>query len=266
MQIYKLMDTASIFEGDWTDTRPTVNLGTGALGAPVPAIPQVAEPRVDGPGLRLRRRGKATVALQRMGEALPGWWREGLTGCSGARIALSWIEDHLRDSGVKLGRVGHASTKEKEGAGAPVFGVQALFESEEGSRWLWLCPELVAHLYLYRAYRPVSEMVLSSLRSRARLWAEERGLSAFDLARFLAGSLMIAMLPTPDEVVSLGALRGSAAQWSVDVLGALKAGRAVPTSRGMGWADVFKPFLRFGAGTKGSVLGGAGCGSITMPA
>lgn len=259
------MDTASIFEGDWTDTRPVVSVPIGAGHSTVPVRPQRTEPGVNGTGLRLRRRGRATVALQRMGEALPGWWREGLTGSSGARIALSWIEDHLRDSGVKLGRVGHASTEVEDGAGAPIFGVQALFSSEEGERWLWVCPELVAHLYLYRAYRPVSEMVLSSLRSRSRLWAEERGVSAFDLARFLAGSLMIAMIPTPDEVVSLGALRGSAAQWSADVLGSLKAGKAGPTSRGLGWADVFKPFLRFGGGTKGTVLGGAGCATLQMP-
>lgn len=228
--------------------------------------PQAPKPRGVFSGLRLRPRGKMTRSLALAAAKAPCWWKD-LAGASGARAALSWLESHLQDSGVKLGMSNLVETNTDEGNRGTLVVSQALFSSEEGSRWLWICPELLAALHTVRVFRPVSESLIASLRSRARHWAKERGLSVLDLTRVLAGTLVLAALPMPDEVVALGALRGSAAQWSSDVLGSLLAGKATPTNRGLGWADVFRQPLRniLGGGTKGSVLGGAGCTAIQMP-
>jgi len=214
--------------------------------------------------LRLRKRGRATRSLQRVGETLPGWWRD-LTGKSGARAALSWFESHHQDSGVKAGLTRSVPAVVVDDVAQPdVTMLQVHFSSEEGRRWLWVCPELIAELHLVRLFRPIGEGLLASLRSRSRLWAKQRGLSVMDLSRVLAGSLVLAALPQPDEVVALGALRGSAGQWSTDVLGALSKGRAQPTTRGGSWWDVLRPAFRFGNGLKGTTLGGEGCPAITM--
>lgn len=228
-----------------------------------PEIVVISEPGRAATGLRLRKRGRATAALQRIGETLPVWW-EDLDGLSFANRALAWFESHLGDSGVKVGKTMSTMATDSDGKSTAITMVQALFSSEEGTRWLWICPELLATLHCVRIFRPASEGLLASLRSRARLWAKEIGLSVFDLSRSLAGTLVLATLPLPDEVVAVGALRGSANQWGQDVLGALSAGRVKATSRGSSWWDVLRPSLRFGNGLKGQVLGGKGCRPINM--
>jgi len=211
--------------------------------------------------LRLRARSRLTRDLERVGLELPGWW-EDLPGESPANRALAWLEAHLMDSGAKV--CGTADIVAcGEGGDRSLTGVRVLFSSEEGTRWLWVMPELLAHLYTVRLFRPMSESLLGSLRAKARLWAKEVGLSVESLARVLAGTLVLAMLPVPDEVVALGALRGSAGQWSTEVLGALSKGQLKSTTRGGSWWDVLRPSLRFG-GTKGTFLGGSGCEPLRL--
>jgi hypothetical protein len=213
--------------------------------------------------LRLRRRGRLTNALAKAAESLPIWW-EDLDCSTPAAAALRWMESHLKDSGAKVGVASDVGLLEGEGLRSlPV--VQVHFSSEEGSRWLWVCPELLAHLFVVRLFRPVSEALLGSLRSKARLWSKEIGLPAESLARFLPGTLSLALLPTPDEVVAVGALRGSAGQWSTEVLGALSRGNLQASNRGGSWWDVLKPSLRFG-GTRGEFLGGEGCSPLRLAA
>lgn len=215
-------------------------------------------------GVRLRPRSKETAALESLGKVLNRWWKD-LPGATPAQVALAWLDSQYGDSGLKVGATRQIPAKLEGQADRPVPVVQAHFSSEEGERWLWVCPELIAYLHNYRLYRPASETVLASLRSRARLWAEDAGVSNMDLARVLPGSLMLALVPTPDEVVSLGALRGTAARWSVEVLGALNKGRAQAATGGGSWWDVLKPSLRFG-GTQGSITSGVGCGAIQLSA
>nr|QHD64839.1 ORF-B [Erysiphe necator umbra-like virus 2] len=215
-------------------------------------------------GVRLRPRSRQTANLEYLGRTVSRWWRD-LPGASPAQVALAWIESQYAGTGLKVGSTHQIPASLRGEGDSPLPAVQVHFSSEEGERWLWVAPELTAYLFNYRLYRPISDSLLASLRSRARLWAEDNGVSVMDLARVLPGSLMLACTPTPDEVVSLGALRGSAAQWSREVLGALSKGKAMPTTRGGSWWDVLKPSLRFG-GTQGSILGGAGCAPINMVA
>jgi len=217
---------------------------------------------------RLRKRGAETRRLQALSAAAPGWW-EDLPGNSPARRAIAFISALGKGAGVKLGANSliQAEMDDKGNARTPLSVVRAEFSSEEDTRGLWVCPELLAHLLSVRLFRPISESVLASLRSRSRLWAKERGIGVMELVSFLPATLVWASLPMPDEVVALGALRGSAGQWSSEVLGALAKGQARPTSRGTGWVDVLANPLRalLGGGTKGSVLGGKSCATIQMP-
>lgn len=230
-----------------------------------PAEVQPAETTVGYSGLRLRVRGRQTRTLEALGVAIPGWWEDLSSFGSPANRALAFMRSHLGDSGAKVGQVQLASTNEVDGDSAgPVAVVQVLFSAEEGSRWLWVCPELLAKLYTIRLFRPISEGLLASMRGKSRLWAQERGLSVENLSRVLPGTLALAALPTPDEVVSLGALRGTAGQWSSEVLGALSRGTLTGRTKDGSWWDVLHPFLRFG-GSRGSFADGRGCPTITLP-
>jgi len=97
--------------------------------------------------------------------------------------------------------------------------------NEGDVRALQICPELVAELTKRRMFRSVTSVLLGSMRGRAVMWADEKGVGAMDLVRIMPGSVALAMLPMPDEVTALGALRGAAGVWSAGVLGALEQGR-----------------------------------------
>lgn len=224
-----------------------------------PAVPKAV---VGHDSTRLRRRGAKTNALERLAGRLGFWW-EDLVADSPATRARLWLDAAYAKSGVKFG-LESESTVEADGVSGTVSVVQALFSSEEGSEWLWFCPELLAYLSNIRLFRPVSEMLMASLKSKARLWAREKGMSDMTLASVLPATVVLACVPTPAEVISVGSLRGSAGQWSVEVLGALSAGRLVASTRGGSWWDVLRPSLRFG-GTKGSVLGGRHCPQLQAP-
>jgi hypothetical protein len=199
---------------------------TGSSDYKEPAAPQAAEPPILGRGLRLRKRSKVTRSLEYMGGRLRGWWRD-LPSVSPANTALAWLAEYSAP-GTKLGRVRQVQCGSDADVQESVSVVSVMFGSEhQASRELWVCPELVASLFTVRCFRAVGPDVLSSLRSRARLWARERGVSDLDLSFFLPGTLVLAALPQPDEVVSLGALRSSAAEWSSRVLAPLAKGNFV---------------------------------------
>nr|QOE55596.1 hypothetical protein [Macrophomina phaseolina umbra-like virus 3] len=179
---------------------------------------------------RLRKRGKWTHQLAVLGSELArGWWRDLPSGDSPAQVGMNFLMKFLAP-GTKLGVVNQVRVVRDEVPELlPI--VEVLFSSENGSRPIWVCPMLVASLFTVRCFRPVDAGLLASLRSRARLWARDLGMSDLDLAFILPGSVLLAALPQPDEVVALGALRSSAAVFSATALRGLEDGtvaRSVP--------------------------------------
>nr|QOE55593.1 hypothetical protein [Macrophomina phaseolina umbra-like virus 1] len=208
--------------GTWTRSDrewPSEDLGPPDLG-PKPV-------RAEG-RFRLRKRGRATAALAQLGRSVRGWWRD-LTCNTDAELALLWMQKYSAP-GVKLGSVRSVPCSAEAEVQASVSVVEVLFSSEESTRPLWVCPELVASLFTVRCFRHVGPDVLASLRSRACLWARDRGVSDLDFSLFLPGTLVFASLPQPGEVVALGGLRSDAARWSSQVLAPLAAGQAVARS------------------------------------
>jgi len=193
----------------------------GAGGADMPT---------SGSSTRLRKRGRLTNQLAVLGSQLSrGWWRD-LPSSSDASLGMNFLLKFCAP-GTKLGVVNQARVVRGEAQGLTAV-VEVLFSSENGARPLWVCPELVASLFTVRCFRPVDAGLLASLRSRARLWARDLQMSDLDLAFILPGSVMLAALPQPDEVVALGALRSSAAVFSATALRGLEDGvvsRSVPS-------------------------------------
>lgn len=190
-------------------------------------------------GLRLRPRSRLTRNLEAVGRRVRGWWRD-LPVDSDAELALLWMQEYSVD-GTKLGMARSVSTRGEDGSVGTVSLVEVHFSSEEraSGAGLFVCPELVAELFAIRCFRTLDASTLQSLRGRARLWARDKGVSPLDLALFLPGTLVFASLPQRSEVESLGALRSSAALWSVDVLGALGRGvlKAPTGPRGL-WPSI----------------------------
>jgi len=248
-------ETCSLAGGLFGDRpiRPSVVLP--ATEVKESATPTVAESHGSGVGFRLRPRGKATRALERMVGGSSGWWRD-LSCSTPARAALSWMRAYMAP-GVRLGGVRLVERRGEDGGLLdPIPIVQAFFSSEESSRCLWVCPALVAELQGVRCFRAPGPEVLSSLRSRARLWARDAGVGALDYSLFLPGTLVVASLPQPAEVVAVGALRGSASRWAQDVLVPLGAGRAVPP-RSPSWLRVLSIIFRLSGDDRDPLRAGA---------
>lgn len=191
--------------------------------------------------LRLRPRGAFTRSLEEEVRRST-WWSD--LGGGALNPAKAWLDSYFGESGVKTsGKVKLLSWVDGERPRS-TWVMSVRFSSENGTSDLWVSHELLAALTAVRVFRPISEGLLASLRSRARLWAEEISLPVVDLVRFLPGTLTLACLPMPDEVLAVGALRGSAAAWSADVLGALGVGVAKGPSRVLSsWWAVLKPAL-----------------------
>lgn len=193
--------------------------------------------------LRLRKRGVLTRTLE--GAALKSCWWSDLADF-GVSPARAWLISYLGETGVKvlagtkdlLGVVNEVTTK--------FTALQVPFSSEEGSADLWVLPELLALLTSVRMFRPMTEGLLASLRSRARRWGEEHGVSVMDLVRCLPGTLALACLPMRDEVIACGAFRGEAARWSSTVLGALDKGLARGPNVLSSWRDALLPIFNGG--------------------
>nr|UYZ32452.1 hypothetical protein [Alternaria dianthicola umbra-like virus 2] len=190
------------------------SIGSAGLGRP---------PR----SFRLRKRGRFTRALE-AAVTCTTWWKD-LSGAGGCSPARAWVDSYLSGTDAKVVNEKTLVIPARADGGdeRSLQLVQMPFENGTAKRQLWVCPELVAKLVSVRLFRAPSAGLLASLRSRARLWSDEVGVDAMDLARFLPGSLVLAVLPSPDEVAALGALRGSAGRWGADVLGPLAQGRLV---------------------------------------
>jgi hypothetical protein len=198
------------------------------------------------PGLRLRRRGHVANVLERLQRQSVGWWRDhhgsDLTTL-GTSAARSWLAAHMGEHAPKVtdttvikgstvsrnpdGEVSWLSD-DKTSWGTADRSIPLLkipFAGTGGSvEYLWVCPELLAQLSAVRMFRSITSTLLASLRGHSRRWADEMGVSALDLVRFLPGTIVLAMLPTVEESTALCALRGFAGEYSVDVLGALERG------------------------------------------
>lgn len=196
-----------------------------------------------GGELRLRPRSRVTRSLEAVGRRVRGWWKD-LPAESDAQLALLWMQEYSVD-GTKLGMARSVSTCGDDGQVGSISLVEVHFSSEErpSGSGLFVCPELVAELFSIRCFRALDASTLQSLRGRARLWARDKGVSPLDLALFLPGTLVFAALPQWGEVEALGALRSSAAKWSVDVLGSLARGHLKAASGPSGfWASIKSVF------------------------
>jgi len=186
-------------------------------------------------GLRLRKRGRLTNALETATARSTRRWKD-LPG-SGESPARAWLRGYGAGSLPKmsagediLGVIKADGEVDKCNAFPTVwipFSVGGNGGEEGEVRALQVCPHLVAELAKRRMFRSVTSVLLGSLRGRAVMWADEEGVPAMDLVRVLPGSVALALLPMPDEVTALGALRGAAGVWSAGVLGQLEQGRLV---------------------------------------
>lgn len=236
-------------------------------GSDLPAAPRIGRPW----GLRLRKRGRLTAVLESASRVELGWWSD-LTSDDASR-ARAWLRHY--GGGVLSKVVGGATIegivstdKDTDDEVTKVTSYQLLsvpFKGDATPRALWVCPELLADLTMTRLFRPVSSALLGSLRGIARRWVEDRGISALDAVRFLPGTLVLAMLPMPDETTAVAALRGAAGRWSADVLGDLAHGVAHSAP-----SEPFGNFLKgplswFFRRTDTAVLG-PGVNSLVLPA
>lgn len=219
------------------DRPETVSLFEEPVGKPTISLPKFegkenggAAPSSEDPtvnkvkGLRLRRRGRLTNVLESAWKETAVWWSD--LDCGNGSAARSWLASYG----------GGAVSQITDGKVLKVVGdnevernlelVRVPMVNGDVSREVWVCPELLAKLASVRLFRAPSATLLANLRSRARLWAQEVGVSSMDLVRFMPGTLALA-LPMPDEVASVGVLRGSAARWGVSVLGQLDKGKLV---------------------------------------
>lgn len=215
-------------------------------------------------GFRLRRRGRVANALEQCSNYGLGWWSDltkpgesrahawlrsyglgalpevvrcsTITGRVDARDPDGRLEEPPGDGGGPGGSdPGSPPGPSGMGPGGvngswvvtrtnhPLLSLP--FVGDNGQvRSLWVCPELLAELVKVRMFRSATSVLLGSLRGHSRRWAEEHGIDTMDLVRFMPGTVVLAMLPMPDEVTAVAALRGSAARWSTQVLGSLEDG------------------------------------------
>lgn len=207
---------------------------------PVPETSDT-EPASGVSRLRLRPRGAYTKSIE--AEVLRStWWSD--LGRGALNPAKAWLDSYFGGSGAKTtGLVKELSWVDGDRTRS-LWLTAVRFCSENGSSDLWVSHELLASLVTVRMFRPITEGLLASLRSAARLWAEDIGMPKLDLVRLMPGTLVLSCLPMPDEVVAAGALHGVAAAWSSDVLGALGKGVARgPSSVLSSWWAVLKPSL-----------------------
>jgi len=192
-------------------------------------------------GFRLRPRGRLTRSLQVLGQCFEGWWRD-LPGYTAAEIGRKWLYTYL-GAGVKLGK-SHPIGLSAEGESACAVEV-VLEHATPAGQCLWICPELVASLSCVRVFRGLSATLLPSLRSRARLWAKDKGMSDLDLSFVLPGSCALAVLPGRNEVAAVSLLGTDAARWGVATYGQLDSGRVDLRGVNLGFWGSLRRALRW---------------------
>lgn len=206
---------APVWHSDIASFGPSRVKEPGVLLAPVDAPAEVRQYP------RLRARGVLTNTLEQAVRAagIPNWWSD-LVGTRRGSLARAWFQAHFVGDGVKV--VG--ATKIIRLGDVDSRKTFSLVQVQLEPGLAWVCVELLAQLYVVRVFRPLTEGLLASLRGRARLWAEEAGMSVMDLARVLPATLVLACTANTLERACVGALRGAAGAWSVDVLGSLGKG------------------------------------------
>jgi len=224
-------------------------------------------------GLRLRRRGRLTNALEHVMKQSIGRWSD--LSDTALSPAHAWLRGYGAGSLSKMsagedivGWVKEEGKVPRRNAFPTVwlpFSTGAEAGNEGDVRALLVCPHLVAELTKRRMFRSVTSVLLGSLRGRSVMWADEEGISAMDLVKVMPGSIALSMLPMPDEVVALGALRGSAGRWSTQVLGALERGTLTgPSSLPLG--NFLRGPLSWFFTRQDSRVLAPGVGTLTLPA
>lgn len=197
-------------------------------------------------GDRLRRRGRATKALEHVGAAarilvgakeannpLPGWWTPDLAGKSDVALGVSYL----------INQVGVATVK---GAGA------VLHPDHEGKHWtvvqvslttasevLTASPQLLAFLASHVAFRPRTVELIASLRSRALHWAKKYDVPWEIVSTVLPGSVALAFMMSTHEKAAVRALNTREVAWAAETSSALRDGN-VELSSGMTRNVVFQ--------------------------
>lgn len=201
---------------------PLESPGTVELCDPVDKDPApLGRALATGASARLRPRGRLTRSLASLGGSFDGWWSD-LAGDSPASRALAWFRQYAGD-GAKIEFIRTLSTSEGVGETPTVLGIRLEDEYLKGAT-LVVCPELVASLVCTRAFRGLDAGLLPGLRSRARFWAKERGMSDLDLSLVISASCVFATLVTRTEIAAHSLLAGTAARYGVQTFGALSKG------------------------------------------
>jgi hypothetical protein len=193
---------------------------------------------------RLRKRGRTTLALRKLGNILGAtrknlgvewgedaavWWTPDLDGRSEARAAAKWIEHHF--CGARIVGVGSTSpncsatsdNKDLEKDLVAYSWVEIALPGEEHK--LRLCTELLAMLSSYSALRPRTVELLATLRARALMWCKSRRVPWSDVALFLPGTLVGAMLMSRQEEAAVVAMESRGMNLAVGTMGTVAAGQ-----------------------------------------
>lgn len=193
-------------------------------------------------GLRLRPRSRLTHAMRALCGLTPN-------NSSTIRDALfgRWVPDLTTGSGL-LSRV---MLDELLSGRASVFGggrLQSERENDDGEResfvWanvdfngraMFVCPELLAKLQAYVAFRPRDYDLLLSLRTRAMEWCKGHHLGSVNTALLLPGTVACAMMLSQNEETAISMLKTREVLYSRLVTESLKNG--VNVSR---WPNVMR--------------------------
>jgi len=182
-------------------------------------------------GFRLRKRGRLANCLAHALDVSQGRWKD-LAETGIQSRARAWLSGYMHSTGhgqIEPGELIFGGIKKQDGESAKTTLTSTVwvpFVGDNGHvRALLVAPELVAELAKKRIFRSMTSVLLGSLRGRACIWADERGISAMDLVRILPGSIALAVLPMPDECVALSSLRGTAGVYSSTVLARLEQGK-----------------------------------------
>lgn len=237
---------------------PVAHVGRATAGAPSQRL-----------GFRLRRRGILTRSLEQAMVLSDGRWKD-LTGTGMASAARAWLGGYMgiaQQSKMEFGGllIGSATCAGDDNAVPTVVPTVWVPFGGNKPHPLLVAPELVAELSKRRMFRSLTSVLLGSLRGRAVMWAEEKGLSAMDLVRVMPGSIALALLPMPDEVEALRALRGPAGVYSSTVLAALERG-VLQEASSPPLGDFLRRPLAWLFKKSNPCLLAPGVGTLTLPA
>jgi hypothetical protein len=216
--------------------------GKGNLRSPEPS-PGPGSTKT--PGIRLRRRGKMTRAIEssvRKTMAEAGSVAGGQTSHWTARL---WLETLQSSAGVKV-TAGHqvelTPPHDKEGVTTPGVYDWTLVVVVGGIE-LAVSLGMYVGLFAYACFRPRTAELVLSLRSRGMQLSRELGMSTAHGAFCLPGSVALAMVVTRHEARSWSSLGGDVGDYTAKVASQFATGTVLPTSLTgtvvSTWADRF---------------------------